>query len=141
MADGVWLQSVQLVQLPIVRRVPDEVKHVLHSRGGIFLRLVGEGRRLGEGIVCLADQAGVAEGFAAQVGGETGGEVLEFAERGTDVDACVGGGCAGCGGDASRVVVEDDGEDGLRAAGVLDCLGGEEEVVLIDRFGVVYSVL
>jgi hypothetical protein len=27
------------------------------------------------------------------------------------------------------VVVEDDGEDGLSAAGVLDCLGGEKDVV------------
>lgn len=86
-------------------------------------RLIDERRRARKGVVCGADGLTVGEGLAAEIGREAGGEVLEGAQLGADVDSVRGSRRCGAGG---VVVVEDDGEDGLRAAGVLDGLVGEE---------------
>ena len=48
------------------------------------------------------------------LGGEGRGEVFEGCQLGADVDFII--------------FVEEDGKEGLGAAGVLDCLRGEEEV-------------
>ena len=71
----------------------------------------------------IAYQLGVTEGLAAQFRGEGLGEIFEVAEAGADVDGGVWRGLGGGGG----VLVEEDGEEGLGATGVLDDLGGEEE--------------
>lgn len=84
-----------------------------------------------------ADGLGVGEGFAAQVGWETRREVLEGAELGADVD---GGSTGGRTGRVLLVVIQDDGENGLRAAGVLNRLRGEEEAFFLGGGGVVGPV-
>ena len=128
MGDGVRLQAVELIEGVVPHCVADEVEDVFGARRGVTLCLVGKGAAAREAVVCLPDQAGVGEGFAKEVGGEAGGKVFEGAELWADVDGCrrrlrrrVGG-----------VVVENYGENGLGAAGVLDGLAGEEEAVVVD---------
>ncbi len=67
-----------------------------------------------------ADGFRVGEGLSAEFGREACSEVFEGAQFVAEGD----------GREWRRgvVVVEDYGEDGLRAAGVLDCLRGEEDV-------------
>lgn len=67
----------------------------------------------------------VAQCLAPQLGGEVGGEVLEFAQLGADFYGPIF--IAG--------LVEEDGEEGLRAACVLDCLGGEPDRVGVGGVG------
>lgn len=72
-----------------------------------------------------ADGFRVGEGLAAEFGREARGEVFEGAQFVAEGDGREWG--------RGVVVVEDYGEDGLRAAGVLDCLRGEEDVVFCGR--------
>lgn len=138
--DGVGLQAVKFVEHGVVDGVADEVVYVLGGGGGgIALGLVGEGAAPRETIVRLADQGRVGEGFTEQVGGEAGGEVFEGAQFRPDVDA--GGCCARGMGELGSVVVEDDGEDGLGAACVLDGLAGKEEAVVVDGGGAEGAIL
>lgn len=131
MADGVRLQAVQLVQRAVDRRVGDEVVDVRVVVAGGAGGFVDEGAGAREGVVRSADGLGVGERLAAQVRREPRREVLERAQLAADVDGRrVAGG---------RVLVEDHREDGLRAAGVLDRLGREEEVCA--GVGVVRAVL
>lgn len=65
----------------------------------------------------------------AQIGWEAGREVLEGAQFRADLDGRGGGRGGRVWGGVGVVLVEDDGEDGLGAAGVLDGLVGEKEVV------------
>ena len=115
-------------------RVADEVEDVL-CPDVLALRLVREGAAAREAVVHGPYELAVAERFAAQVGGEGGGEGFEFAEVGADLDPARGGRRGG------RVVVEDHTEDGLCAAGVLDCLRGKEEICVGDCVGIVFAVL
>lgn len=73
-----------------------------------------------------ADGFRVGERFPAQFGGEPGCEVFEGAQLAAEVD--------GREGRRRVVVVQDDGEDCLGAAGVLDCLCCEEDVVFWGGF-------
>jgi hypothetical protein len=84
-------------------------------------RLVRERARPRKAIMRGPDSFRVRERFAAQFRRESRCEVFEGAELFAELD-----GWLWCG---RVVVVEDYGEDGLCAAGVLDCLRGEEEVV------------
>lgn len=110
--DGGGLQAVELVQLAVDGEVGDEVEGVVGL--AVLLRLVDKGAALGEAVVDLADELRVAEGLAADVGGEHAGKVLELAELVPDIDF---------------VAVQDDAEEGLGAASVLDGLVGEEDAV------------
>lgn len=121
-ANGERLQAVQLVEHAVDGRVGDEVIHIRVLVGGRALCLVDEGRRPGERVVRGADDLRVGQRLAAEVGGEARGEFLERGQLGSDVD--------GHGRRRGGVLVEDHGEDGLRAAGVLDRLPGEEDAVV-----------
>lgn len=112
MGDGRGLQAVELVEHAVDRRVRDEVEHVLGLGGALLLRLVGEGGAAGEAVVHLADEVRVAEGLAAELGGQLDGELAEVREVGADVDVLL--------------LVHQDAEEGLGGACVLDGLGGEE---------------
>lgn len=84
-------------------------------------RLVRERASPRKAVVRAADRFRVRERLAAQLGREPRCEVFEGAELGAQRDGWLGG--------RRVVVVEDYGEDGLRAAGVLDGLGCEEDVL------------
>jgi len=97
--------------------------------GGDALRLVCEGRGARESIVGGPDGGRIAERFAPEVGREACGEVLEGGELGADRDAAF----VAWRGEGRLLLlllflIQDDGEDGLGATGILDGLCGEEEV-------------
>jgi len=106
-------QPVQLPQRAVRGCVRDEVVEVVGGAGGRRGALVREGRGARERVVRGADRRAVAEALAAEVGRERRGEGLEFRERRAEGEL-VG-------------LVEQDGEQGLRAAGVLDGLLREED--------------
>lgn len=141
MADGIGLQAIQLIQHTVHGRIGNEMKHIAAVIVAVLRRgrLIDERRRARKGVMRGADGLAVGEGLAAQIGREAGGEVLEGAQLGADVDGVRGSRCGGAGG---VVVVEDDGENGLRAAGVLDGLVGEERRVggRGGRGGLVFAV-
>jgi len=118
MTNRMRLQSIQLIQNPVDRRVRNKVIHIrrilLIMRTGRFIR---KGTCARECIMRCANGFRVREGFAAEFGRETCCEVFEGAELGADVYCWQSG---------RGIVVEDHGEDCLGAAGVLDRLGCEE---------------
>jgi len=115
--DGRGLEAVELVQGAVDVCVGDEVEDVLALARVLALRLIGERARLGEAIVHVTNQLRVAECLAAELGGQNHGEFLEVAEVGANVDL------------AGLVLVEQHGQQSLRAARILDRLCGEEEVL------------
>lgn len=124
------MQAVELVQRPARARVRDEVVDavvvvVARGRRGPPGVVGDEGRGAREAVVAGADGVGVGQSLAAQVGGEAGGEVFEGSEGVADGDR----GRGGVGGGVPRggVVVEEERQEGLRRARVLDHLRGEEE--------------
>jgi hypothetical protein len=88
MGDGVRLQTVEFVEGVVADCIADEVEDVFRPSGRISLRLVCKGRAAREAVVRLADEAGVGEGLAQQVGREASREVFERAKFWADVDAC-----------------------------------------------------
>ena len=52
----------------------------------VIVRLVGEWDRSGKGVVRFADEVGVAEGFAAELGGQLNCKVAKLAKRLANVD-------------------------------------------------------
>lgn len=85
-------------------------------------RLIRKRTSPGKSIMRRANGLRVRERLPAQFRRKPSREVFEGAQLVAESD----------GGQWRRrvIVVEDDGEDGLGAAGVLDCLRGEEDVVL-----------
>lgn len=123
MANRIRLQSIKLIQRPIDRRIGNEVVNVrtlliiLRPR-----RLIRKRTRPRKAIVCAPNRFRVRERFAAKLWRESSCELFEGAQLFAELNCWLG---------IRRVVViEDYGEDGLCTAGVLDCLGGEEEVVV-----------
>lgn len=140
MANRERLQPIQLIQNTIERRIGYEMVELrVLFRNRRARRFIDERRRARKGIVRVADERRIAQRLAAQVWREARREVLEGAELGPDVDADACLRLLGVAGE-DGVLVEDHGEDGLRAAGVLDRLGGEEEPVVC-CFAVVRAVL
>lgn len=123
---GMRLEAVELVEQAVDGGVGDEVIDVV---GLVVVAvadgLVDEGGGAREGVVDFAHLLGVAQHFAAEVGREGGGEVAERLQGGAHVELLVGGLRGGQGG--GGVLVEEDGEEGLGGAGVLDGLVREEE--------------
>ena len=113
------LEAVELVQHAVDGRVGDEVEGVLGRIIRVARGLVDKGAALGEAVVHVADELGVGEGLAAELGGQDHGELAEVAEGGAHVNAGV---CVVVG-----RLVEEHAEEGLGAAGVLDRLRGEPE--------------
>lgn len=121
MTNRIRLQTIQFIQRPIHRRIPNKMIHIsfLVSRGAH--RLIDKRTRPRKRIMRRPHRLGVRERLTAQIRREPRREVLEGPELISDVDGVRRG--------RGTVLVEDYGEDGLRAAGVLDCLGREEEVL------------
>lgn len=88
MGDGVRLQTVEFVEGVVANCIADEVEDVFRPGGCVSLRLVCKGRAAREAVVRLADEAGIGEGLAQQVGREASREVFKGAEFRADVDAC-----------------------------------------------------
>lgn len=112
--DGRGLQAVQLVQHAVDRCVSDEVEDVL---GGFArpLRLVGKGAAAREAVVHLADEVRVAEGLAAELGRQDHCEFAKVLHLLADIDV--------------PGLVHEHAKQGLRGAGVLDGLRGEEDAL------------
>lgn len=137
MANRIRLQPIKLIQHTVDRRIRDEMIHIaaliipILRRG----RLINERRRARERIMRSTDSLAVREGLAAEIGREARGEIFEGAQFGANVDRVRGRG------GERVVVVEDHGEDGLRAAGVLNGLRREEGRVGVVGGGFVFAVL
>lgn len=116
--DGRGLQAVELVQGAVDVGICDEVEGILGLAR--LLCLVDEGAAAGEAVVHLSDEVGVAQGLAAELRGQDHGELAKVAQLLADLDI--------------GRLVEEHAEEGLGGAGVLDGLGGEEDVL---RGGVV----
>lgn len=87
MANRMRLQSIQLIQRAINRRVRDKVVHI---RGILFVlgtgRFIRERACAGEGVMRGADSFRVGEGFTAEFGREACCEVFEGAQFVTEGD-------------------------------------------------------
>lgn len=115
-AVGDWrgLEAVELVEDSVYGGVGDEVEDVLGGFAGAG-GLVGEGAAAGEAVVHLADEIRVAKGLAAELWREDHCEVAKVVHLGPNVYVLR--------------LVHEDAEKGLRRAGVLDRLGGEEDAL------------
>jgi len=114
MTDGAFPEAIQLVDLAVYGHVSHEVIHVVVLRGLALLHH----ERLGpcERVVRQADLVAVGDGQTLEVRGEIAREGLELGQRIAQLDV---------------LAVEQDGQDGLRGAGVADHLLGEEEPILL----------
>lgn len=115
------LQPVQFIQHAIHRGIRDEVIDIRLFVWRDAGRLIDKRGSASKCIMRGPDDLGVGESLSAKLRREGGGEVLE----GTELRAYVyrEGSRGGC------VLVKNDGENGLSAAGVLDRLGCEEYAV------------
>lgn len=111
---GDWrrLEAVELVEDAVDWGVGDEVEDVLGGLAGAGC-LVSKGAAAGEAVVDLADEVRVAKGLAAELWREDHCEVAKVVHLGPNVDVLR--------------LVHEDAEQGLRRAGILDRLGGEED--------------
>lgn len=123
MANRIRLQPIKLIQRTIDRRIGNEVVNVrallIILRTG---RLIRKRTRPRKTIVRAPDGFRVRERFAAKLRRESRREVFKGAQLFAQLNCWLRRGLV--------VVVEDYGEDGLCTAGVLDCLAGEEKVVV-----------
>lgn len=115
-AVGDWrgLEAIELVEDAVDGGVGDEVEDVLGGLAGAG-GLVGEGAAASEAVVHLADEVRVAKSLAAELWREDHCEVAKVVHLGPNVDVLR--------------LVHEDAEQGLRRAGILDRLGGEEDAL------------
>lgn len=113
--DGRLLEAVELVEHAVDGRVRDEVEDVL-AVAARPRRLVRKGRAPREAIVHLADQVRVAQRLPAELGRQLNGKLAKVAHRAANVHAL-------------GRLVQQDRQQRLRRARVLDGLHGEEDAL------------
>lgn len=113
--NGPWLEAIQFIQVPLVRDIAHEVVDI---RLFLLLTLIFlEDERLGptETIVQLSDLLGVAQRQSALLRGEFPRELVELLKTALNRDGSV----------------EEDRENGLGGACVVDDLACKEQILIV----------